>query len=530
MLRKLFAKPGMSTRERILAALERKPVDRIPFVPLIDSYTLMDMPGAIQHEVQSNTGQDYWQGMLPAIRKIGVDIMLRHVYVVKPFSGSPHLSGLGQFKELVSTTSRMDGSVLQETLSTPVGTLTGTWGFTDRHGWIPHPLKHMVGSLEELKIFDYALEHLSFQPPDPDFENFLDAEKQIGEDGIATTSFLNTPLMHLIETCWGLENTHFLLYDYPSEVEGILDKLYRAQKRVVERIAESPAKVVIEYENTSSTLLSPRIFRRYCLPYLNEYADTLHSTGKIFLVHMCGKLKAFADDLAGARFDGIADISPQPTGDFGLDEAAACLAGKVLTGGIDANSFIERDMRLLEHQTVELIDRIKPYPGVLLGSADTAPRGTPLENFQLIQHLVKTAGSYNRRTAASYSPGKFVPPAMRRAEPGKSPGKEEELQDALDMHLVLQELARRLDGKSPETTGVIKFNVIGDKTYRLFIEAGECRLEVSDGESDAAMTATGQNLMALFSGKLKPMAAFTSRKIKFDGNLQLLGVLTAAAE
>jgi len=59
MLKKLFAKPAMSVRERILAALQRKPVDRIPFVPLIDTYTLMDMPGAIQQEVQSNTSQDY---------------------------------------------------------------------------------------------------------------------------------------------------------------------------------------------------------------------------------------------------------------------------------------------------------------------------------------------------------------------------------------------------------------------------------------------------------------------------------------
>jgi putative sterol carrier protein len=36
--------------------------------------------------------------------------------------------------------------------------------------------------------------------------------------------------------------------------------------------------------------------------------------------------------------------------------------------------------------------------------------------------------------------------------------------------------------------------------------------------------------MALFTGKLNAMAAFTRRKIKSDGNLQLLGVLAAAAE
>ena len=40
------------------------------------------------------------------------------------------------------------------------------------------------------------------------------------------------------------------------------------------------------------------------------------------------------------------------------------------------------------------------------------------------------------------------------------------------MHQVLLELARRLDGKRPEVSGVIKFNVEDDAIYRLFIEKG----------------------------------------------------------
>jgi putative sterol carrier protein len=96
----------------------------------------------------------------------------------------------------------------------------------------------------------------------------------------------------------------------------------------------------------------------------------------------------------------------------------------------------------------------------------------------------------------------------------------------LDMHLILQELTRRLDGKRPEVTGIIKFIVTGDRVYCLFIEQGKCRLEISDGPSDASMAGSPKNLLALFTGKLNAM----TRKIKFDGNLQLLGVLTAAAE
>jgi putative sterol carrier protein/uroporphyrinogen-III decarboxylase len=533
MARQSIPKEQMSARERILAALKGKPVDRIPFVPLIDTYSVLDMPAHVQQAMQAAASEGYWQGMLAAIREIGCDIMLRHVYVTKSVSSAPHLNGFGWFETPVVTSSRMEGSLLVETLETPIGTLTGTWGFTEMHGWIPHPVKHVVTDHDDLKIFAYAVEHLRPEKPEPDFENFMNAEKAIDEAGIATTSFLNTPLMDLIETCWGLENTYFLLHDYPDEVEAILDRLHQVQRLVVERIAESPAKVVIEYEKTSSTLLSPKIFRRYCLPLLNEYADILRSADKIFLVHMCGKLQAFAGDLASARFNGIADISPHPTGNFTLYEAAAALPGKVLTGGIDATTFIEPDLHRVEGYVSALIKGIKPYPGVLLGSADTAPRGTPLETFRLIQHLVSTVGSYLDQAAKSYRPGEFlalITGTGKTPRPGGAAPVGKEAVEFVDMHLVLQELTRRLNGKRPEVTGIIKFIVSGDQVYCLFIEQGKCRLEISDGPSDASMAGNPKNLLALFTGKLNAMAAFMTRKIKFDGNLQLLGVLAAAAE
>ena len=102
------SKEQMSTRERILAALQGKPVDRIPFVPLIDTYSVLDMPAHVQQAMQAAANDGYWQGMLAAIREIGCDIMLRHVYVTKSASGAPHLNGFGWFESPVVTSSHMD--------------------------------------------------------------------------------------------------------------------------------------------------------------------------------------------------------------------------------------------------------------------------------------------------------------------------------------------------------------------------------------------------------------------------------------
>jgi uroporphyrinogen-III decarboxylase len=384
----------MTSRERILAALQMQPVDRIPFSPLIDTYTIMDMPPEVIGESSMPVFNP--ETHVAAARALGCDIMARHVLsTATSMRGAPHLESLGRFVSPVEASSEFDAGQLVETIATPVGALTGIWQFTDKVGWIPHMVKPPVTNHEELKIFHYAVDHLDSAVPEISYDLFLKIDESIGNDGIATASVSNSPLMYLIEMAWGLENTYYLLQDYPEEVEDILAKLRASLIRHAQALAEGPAEVVIQYENTSSTLLSPDVFRRYCLPCLNECADIVMGAEKIFLVHMCGKLSAFTDDIAGGRFMGICDIPPPPTGDLPLDEAKNRLPEKVVVGGIDPTTFLNHDTRLLKEEITELIERIKPHRGVMLGSADTAPRGTPPENFRLIRELVETVGAYS---------------------------------------------------------------------------------------------------------------------------------------
>ncbi len=384
----------MTGRERITAALESKPVDKIPFVPLIGPFTLMDMPTEIRGEGPI-AGFDPAR-MSAAARALECDLMIRHVAVNDRYGeGAVHAQMLGGFVPPVETKAGFEDGRLVETIITPVGTLTGKWGFTDRVGIIPHATKHLVNNYEELKIFHWAVDHLKTEPAAPLYDLFIAADNKIGEDGIATTSFSNSPIMFLIEMVWGLENTYYLLHDHPEEVKDILDKLHASVKLNLEVVAQSPAKVVIQYENTSSTLLSPTIFREHVLPYFNEYAEILRGAGKIYLVHMCGRLNAFKEDLAGAEFSGIIDIPPQPTGDFPLDVAAASLPDKIVIGGVDPTTFISPDSKFVEEEVAGLIQRLKPFKGVMLGSADVTPRGALPQNFKLIRRLIDTIGTYN---------------------------------------------------------------------------------------------------------------------------------------
>ena len=50
-----------------------------------------------------------------------------------------------------------------------------------------------------------------------------------------------------------------------------------------------------------------------------------------------------------------------------------------LIGGIDPNLFVSGNEELVRQYVGELLAHLKPYHGVILGSADTLPRGTRIE-------------------------------------------------------------------------------------------------------------------------------------------------------
>ena len=382
----------MSIRERILAALRRQPVDRLPFVPLFDAYVMMDLPENIAGPADARRMGP--RAISDALKALDCDVFLRHITVHEAMGQARQLEALGNFTPPVETEMQIKGNEITERIITPVGTLTGIWKLTDRVGTIPHFTKYVVNNYEELKIFSYAVDHLSLEPPPPRYDAFQKIDSFLDDGGLPSASITNSPFMFLIEFVCGLANTYSLLFEHREIVEHILERLHASQRRYAEIIAASPAAVVIQYENTSSTLLSPSIFRSYCLPYLNDYAGIFRQAGKLFLIHMCGKLSAFATDIAAGMFDGVCDVAPPPTGDLPLDEAAKLAPGKIVLGGIDATTFVSRDSRYVEEKVAALVTKLKPYRGVLLGSGDATPRGSQVENFHVIRRLVNELGTY----------------------------------------------------------------------------------------------------------------------------------------
>jgi cellobiose phosphorylase len=75
-------------------------------------------------------------------------------------------------------------------------------------------------------------------------------------------------------------------------------------------------------ENTSTTLLSPAIFERYCWRHLNDYGRLIREHGKHHVLHMCGHLKALLPRIGELPAVAIEAFTRPPVGNTTLADRA----------------------------------------------------------------------------------------------------------------------------------------------------------------------------------------------------------------
>jgi hypothetical protein len=199
---------------------------------------------------------------------------------------------------------------------------------------------------------------------------------------------------HLINLEMGVEALTYALNDDPSTMEECFALMHEANLEAYRIIAESPAEVVISYENLSTTLTSPTNYRRFDRQHCNDYAAICHDASKTYFTHMCGRLTGFAEDFAEARQDGFVDVAPAPTGDVSFGKAKRGWArDRVLVGGIDATAFTSLGPEEISSYVYRLLDEIRDEAGEIhkfaLGSGDALPKDTPVPVLHAVSEAVR---------------------------------------------------------------------------------------------------------------------------------------------
>lgn len=359
---KKMKKMEMTNRERLMAAFKHEKTDRVPWSPLVDEYFSGSLPD-MGYPPMSNI--DF--GKL-----IGYDIMERHV---NPYKWSINSN--------VTYHQQIRGSEAFTVYETPVGTISSVFKNSKTGGGIT---KFPISTLNDMKVYQYVIENSIVEP---DYTKFSEVDNYIGDHGMATASIYETGITNMISRMMGLETMVYMKYDYPDEFDELVTAFHEFNKSILKITCQSPAQAIFSYEGTSTTTISADMYYNYSMPQDNDYADIVHSFGKFFIVHMCGKLTGFKDMISSGRMDGIDSLCPPAAGDVTLAEGLKYFPGKLLIGGLEPPALSSMTVKETERYVTDILEECRYSNCFILSTGDAAAYGTPVENIGKVLEIAK---------------------------------------------------------------------------------------------------------------------------------------------
>ena len=313
----------MTPRERLEAVLSDKPVDRTPFWPKLG-------PTYISNRTKPFSEMS----LLELYRYMDVDPIIR-----------AERCGWEMVRSGCKITQKVDLHKEKRTITyyTPKGELIRTDTLEGSEHYF-HPKEHPIKSRADLEKARYVFKNTSYRLKVGSKEAHEAYLEKIGNDGLPVifTSGYASPLMNLLQYYIGPENTYYFLYDYPQLMDDLMAEMHVDHLRFLKTALENTkCDYIITTENTSTTLLSPSLFKRYCVLWLSEYGKLISNYGKKHIIHMCGKLKALLPLIDQIQAIAIEAVSSSPIGDVSIKDAFSGLPSKRIIGGTCANTWIQ---------------------------------------------------------------------------------------------------------------------------------------------------------------------------------------------
>lgn len=253
-------------------------------------------------------------------------------------------------------------------IETPLGVLTEESVIESNYGsrWIR---KYLVSRLEDYAPAEFVMRHTRFEP---DYQPWLDADREMGDGGIVIGEVMPVPLMTLMVAWMGVESMSEGIYDHTPQFEALLDALNQHYDRQVELAAASPAEVIWFGDNVTGSIVSPRLFERYVAPSYARVLPVLRAAGKFPIAHYDGSNRPLVKNLARTALPVIEAFTPPPGGDLSVEEAKAAWPEKVVWVNFPGAMFLETAENIHAY-TLDLLRRGAPGGRLVIGCTEEFP-------------------------------------------------------------------------------------------------------------------------------------------------------------
>ena len=340
----------MIPKERMLAALARETPDRLP---------------ASVHQWQPYHLRRYLGGIsaIDAFRRFGLDA------AVVCHDPEPEVDRRQWRLESRQYPSGTGTTITEQTIETPEGTLSQKLEANDATAWV---VEHLIKRREDLPLL------AKYMPvPRQRREPIEATAREVGQDGITRGFVLGNQGGPWQDACYLHGTTEMILaaHDDPGWVHEFLRALTDRKLRYIDESLRGMPIDLIEMGGgaASSTVISPSLFRDFCLPYDSEIHAALHAAGHRVVYHTCGGMMPILDLIVANGCDASETLSPAGVGGD-VDPAAVKrrIGGKVaLIGGLDQHNILSQGTpAAVRAEVYRLFAALGPGGGYIISPSD----------------------------------------------------------------------------------------------------------------------------------------------------------------
>jgi uroporphyrinogen-III decarboxylase len=279
-----------------------------------------------------------------------------------------------------------------ETITTPKGTLhhAGAWCDNDTiaTAWTT---EHLIKNEADFELWD----RFSPIPIAANFDKIQATRDKLGDKGIVRSHPFSpgqgSPWQSFC-TMVDTEPAIMMAMDEPEFVHHALESILKRTVRVTELWQGTPADMVETGGGAgSNTVISPKMFAEFCLPYDQKQHAALRAVGVKIVYHLCGGVMHMLDMVAQNGAHGLETMTPRSMGgDCNLREASRRVGDRLFfIGGFDQNAGFENGTPEMARKLVfECFEATKDHAGYIIAPSDHFFHGAP-ENLHAFADAIR---------------------------------------------------------------------------------------------------------------------------------------------
>ncbi len=368
-------------KERVLAVLNRQPPDRLPFIDRIEIWhkgmqARKTMPPAYENmslnDVHKAVGIGREKFSIPyALKLRGVEMCIFFDNALIHRKNDPDVRYFpAQYPPEEIPRDKPGTSTVE--YKTPVGSVSLSYVFAESmislSGMEPYMTTHLIKEAADYRTIEYILERAEFVPL---YEEFQAEEKEVGSHGFLVPCIHRIPFQQALLEYLGEMSLFQALYDDRDRLDRLIHLLDQQMKEILGKLEETNLPYIEFGDNLDGMMTNPNLFRQYCIPQYQQYAEILHAQGKKMGSHTDGNLKPLVNLLPESGLDVCESFTPQPITELPFKEAwEKWRNGPLIWGGIPSDLLEERtEQHIFEAFVDTMLTTIGSNP-IIIGVGD----------------------------------------------------------------------------------------------------------------------------------------------------------------